>query len=193
MNRCVVRTLREKMPEYRWADLAGGTYFFTVVTYRRQRFLCDDDVRTALRDGINKTRERYPLAIDAWVLLPDHLHCIWKLPDGDADFGSRWAAIKRYVSKNCPRLKRVDQLNESKRKRKESTVWQRRFWEHMIRDERDYEMHTNYIHYNPVRHGIVKHVKDWPYSTFHRYVGNNIYPPDWGGMIDECGGRAFGE
>jgi len=193
LNRCVIRTERKKMPEYRRAYIAGGTYFFTVVTYRRQQFLCDNDGRTALRDGINKARERYPFTIDAWVLLPDHLHCIWTLPDGDADFGSRWAAIKRYVSKNCPRLKLDDRLNESKRKRKESTVWQRRFWEHMIRDERDYEMHLNYIHYNPVRHGIVKHVKDWPYSTFHRYVENNAYPPDWGGMVDEYDGKAFGE
>jgi len=167
------------MPNYRRANVTGGTYFFTVVTYRRQTFLCDDDVRMALRNGIEQTRKRYPFEIDAWVLLPDHLHAIWTLPTGDADFGKRWSMIKRHVTKHCARLKRDEWLNDSKRKRMESTVWQRRFWEHQIRDEWDYEKHVDYIHFNPVKHGHVKYVNEWPYSTFHRYVKNNIYPTDW--------------
>ena len=181
------------MPNYRRADIGGGTYFFTVVTYRRQRFLCDDDVRNVLREGIEKTREGYPFVIDAWVLLPDHLHCIWTLPLGDANFGIRWAMIKRHVSKHCKRLKHDNWLNESKRKRKESTVWQRRFWEHQVRDERDYKIHADYIHFNPVKHGVVRYVKDWPYSTFHRYAKNGIYPENWGGEIEKNDGGNFGE
>lgn len=172
------------MSNYRRANVTGGTYFFTVVTYRRQPFLCDDDVRNALRDGIKQIRQRFPFEIDAWVLLPDHLHCIWTLPKGDADFGKRWSMIKRYVSKHCTRLKRDDWMNESKHKRMESTVWQRRFWEHKIRDERDFEKHMDYIHFNPVKHGHVKNVSDWPCSTFHRYVKKGTYSVDWGGGVE---------
>ena len=142
-----------------------------MVTYRRQRFLCDENVRDALRNAIQSTRTTHPFKIDGWVLLPDHLHCIWTLPSDDANFGVRWAMIKRFVTKLCgPDLHRDDWMNESKRRRKESTIWQRRFWEHLIRDERDYEKHMDYIHYNPVKHGYVKSVIEWPYSTFQRYV-----------------------
>ncbi len=180
------------MPNFRRADVGGGTYFFTVVTYRRQRFLCDDDVRAALRDGVNKTRQQLPFEIDAWVLLPDHLHCIWRLPDGDADFGKRWAMIKRFVTKRCgPRLKRDEWMTKSKIRRNESTIWQRRFWEHLIRNENDLNGHRNYIHHNPVKHGCVNHIRDWPYSTFHRYVKEGVYPIDWCGGTDVDGYEAF--
>ena len=115
------------MSDYRRANTKGGTYFFAVVTYRRQAFLCDDRVRTALREGIKAAQLTHPFTIDAWVLLPDHLHAIWTLPPDDADFGIRWALIKRFVTKQCnPELKRDDWLNPSKLKRKESTFWQRR-------------------------------------------------------------------
>lgn len=175
------------MPNYKRANTKGGTYFFTVVTYRRQKILCNETVRHALRNGIRTVQLRYPFTIDAWVLLPDHLHCIWTLPRDDAEFGKRWAMIKRYVTRQCgSQLYRDEWMNASKRKRKESTIWQRRFWEHQIRDERDYELHMNYIHYNPVKHGLVEFVIKWPYSTFHRYVRNGIYPPAWGGMIDKA-------
>ena len=169
------------MSNYRRANTKGGTYFFTVVTYRRQRFLCDDNVRPVLRSAIQHTRTTHPFTIDAWVLLPDHLHCIWTLPPNDADFGVRWAMIKRYITKHCGQyLQREEWLNTSKRRRKESTLWQRRFWEHQIRDDHDYEIHMDYLHYNPVKHGLVKQVKDWPYSTFHRYVLEGIYSLEWG-------------
>ncbi len=172
------------MPNYRRANVAGGAYFFTLVTYRRQRFLCDDDVRAALRDGINKTRQQLPFEIDAWVLLPDHLHCIWQLPEGDADFAKRWAMIKRFVTKRCgPRLKREDWMSRSKTRRNESTLWQRRYWGHMIRDENDLNRHRDYIHFNPAKHGYVVRVVDWPYSTFHRYLKAGVYKNDW------CGGE----
>jgi len=182
------------MPNYRRANTKGATYFFTVVTYQRQRFLCEGNVRKALRNGIRDVQTTLPFTIDAWVLLPDHLHCIWTLPPDDANFGTRWAMIKRFVTKRCgPDIKREDWMNESKRRRKESTIWQRRFWEHQIRDDRDYEIHMHYIHYNPVKHGFVTHVKDWRYSTFHRYVREGVYEDDWGGEGVAAISEEFGE
>ncbi len=182
------------MPNYRRANAKGGTYFFTVVTYRRQGFLCDENVRHALRNGIQNTRAIHPFEINGWVLLPDHLHCIWTLPPDDADFGVRWAMIKRFVTKQCgSSLRREDWMNDSKRKRKESTLWQRRFWEHQIRDEQDYEAHMNYLHFNPVKHGYVKSVKDWPYSTFHRYVRAGVYSEDWSSGETASCSDGFGE
>ena len=182
------------MSNYRRADARGGTYFFTVVTYRRQKILCDENVRLALRNGIRNVQQKHPFTINAWVLLPDHLHCIWTLPPGDANFGIRWAMIKRFVTKQCASaLQRDDWMNASKRKRNESTLWQRRFWEHQIRDDRDYENHMDYLYFNPVKHGLVQCVKDWPYSTFHRDVVAGVYDENWAtegvGMIDD----EFGE
>ncbi len=170
------------MPNYRRAKTKGGTYFFTVVTYRRQNILCDEVVRNAFRIGIQNTRTTNPFTIDAWVLLPDHLHCIWTLPHNDANFGVRWAMIKRHVTKTCgPVLYRDEWMTQSKRRRKESTIWQRRFWEHQIRDEQDHENHVDYIHYNPVKHNLAECAKNWPYSTFHRYVQKGFYDENWGG------------
>ena len=169
------------MSNYRRAKTKGGTYFFTVVLYRRQNILCHDDMRHALREAIEKTRETHPFIIDAWVLLPDHLHCIWTLPEADENYSSRWAMIKRHVTKQCAKTcHREDWMNNSKHKRKESTIWQRRFWEHQIGDEDDFQRHMNYIHYNPVKHGYVVAAKEWPYSSFHRYIKSNVYPSDWG-------------
>jgi len=127
------------------------------------------------------------------VLLPDHLHCIWTLPEDDADFGKRWAMIKRFVTKRCgPSLLCDEWLNDSKQRRKESPLWQRRYWEHMIRNETDFKWHMDYLHYNPVKHGLASCVQDWPYSTFHRCVKDGIYPEDWGGVSDG-GVNGFGE
>jgi putative transposase len=174
------------MSNYRRAITKGGTYFFTVVTYRRQCFLCDAQVRSALRAGIHFARKDHPFSIDAWVLLPDHLHCIWTLPPDDADFGILCAIIKRFATKQCnPELKRDDWIKPSKLKRRESTLWQRRFWEHQMGDERDFEKHVDYIHHNPVKHGLAKQASDWPYSTFHRYVKNVVYGIGWAGISSE--------
>lgn len=174
------------MSEYRRAYLPGGTYFFTVNTFRRGKFLTREPFRRALRDGITKARETLPFIIVAWVLLPEHLHCIWRLPEGDADFSRRWAIIKREVSKQCGHLvEPYAALSDSKIARKESVVWQRRFWEHQIRDELDFQRHVDYIHFNPVKHGHVAHAADWPYSTFSRYVRQGIYPPDWTGYEND--------
>ncbi len=174
------------MPEYRRANVPGGTYFFTANTYRRRKFLTDEPFRNALRDGIEMARTTLPFTIVAWVLMPDHLHCIWRLPEGDADFSRRWAIIKLAVSRQCGHLIKADAvLSESKLARHESVVWQRRFWEHQIRDELDLQRHVDYIHFNPVKHGYVACVSDWPYSTFHRYVQQGMYPPDWAGGTDD--------
>lgn len=173
------------MSRYRRATNAGCSYFFTVVTYRRQPILCDDAVRNALRTAIESVRKSRPFVIDAWVLLPDHLHCVWTLPDGDADFSTRWMKIKRTVSLACGEdYRRADWMTGSKLKHRESTIWQRRFWEHQIRDEHDFARHVDYIHFNPVKHGQVQHAANWPYSTFHRHVRDGAYTYDWAGAMD---------
>lgn len=182
------------MPDYRRPALQGGAYFFTVVTYRRQTFLCHPDVRVALRAGIRTVQADHPFAIDAWVLLPDHLHCIWQLPTGDVEFAKRWAMIKRAVTKRCgARLHQEEWMSASRRQRHESTLWQRRFWEHVIRNDTDLNRHRDYIHWNPVKHGYVKQVKDWPFSTFHRFVKRGMYSADWGGIADDVDECDFGE
>jgi putative transposase len=181
------------MSRYRRADTPGATYFFTVVTYRRRAFMFDEDVRIALREAITKVRRQYPFQIDAWVLLPDHLHTIWTLPPGDARFSLRWQQIKRDVTLRCgERLHRVEWMSDSKIKHRESTLWQRRYWEHQIRDEADYERHMDYLHYNPVKHGLVKQARDWPYSSFHRYVEAGVYGENWA-MASPMDGVGFGE
>ncbi len=132
------------MSRYRRANTSGATWFFTVVTYRRRRFSCDEDVRVVLREAITKVREQYPFNIDAWVLLPDHLHAIWTLPPGDAGFPMRWQQIKRIVTRRCAaRLHRDPWMTPSKTKHRESTLWQRRYWEHQIRDDADFERHMD--------------------------------------------------
>jgi putative transposase len=172
------------MADYRRTRIPGGTYFFTVVTFRRQPLLVDPDSRRALRDAVELVRRRYPFAIDAWVLLPDHTHCVWTLPPGDSNYSKRWGMIKAAFSKRiCARTHCAAWMSTSKRKHRETTVWQRRFWEHCVRDEADYRKHLDYIHFNPVKHGLVTQVRDWPYSTFHRYVQEGMYAEDWGGGL----------
>ena len=180
--------------DYRRVYLPGGMYFFTVVTFRRQRFLIDDDVRAALREGIQFTRQTKPFEIVAWVLLPDHLHCIWRLPPDDTDFSSRWSIIKRIVTQRCgERLNRPEWLNARRRKRQQGTLWQHRFWDHLIRDEDDFNRHMDYIHWNPVKHGLVSKVADWPYSSFHRLVRSGWYAENWGEDITFDDVNEFGE
>ena len=139
-----------------------------------------------LRNVVDEVRQLRPFTVCGWVLLPDHIHCIWTLPENDCDYSKRWGMIKAGFSKRAKNLfHRNEWMTDSKRKHREATIWQRRFWEHMIRDTDDLRRHMDYIHFNPVKHGLVKRVRDWPYSTFHRSVKNGDYPPDWGG--DEMG------
>jgi len=170
-------------PHYRRARIQGGMYFFTVVTFRRRPILTCDAMRQSLREAVIETRKSHPFRIDAWVLLPDHLHCIWTLPSGDNRFSARWSLIKRYVSRGSGSLFTfgAESLPSSRRSRNESGIWQRRFWEHAIRDQADFNRHVDYIHWNPVKHGLVQRPIDWPWSTFHRFVKAGVYPADWGG------------
>ncbi|MEK6759262.1 MAG: transposase [Deltaproteobacteria bacterium] len=159
----------------------ASTYFFTVVTYKRQPILCHDDSIKALREAISEARARRPFEIKAWVLLPDHLHCIWELPEGDSDYSVRWGLIKKGFTKRIKGRIQTQLPSPSRIKHREAAVWQRRFWEYRIRDEADLRNHYDYIHYNPVKHGFAGSPKDWMHSTFHRCVEAGLYPEDWGG------------
>jgi putative transposase len=186
------------MSNYRRARTPAGSYFFTVVTYRRRPLLVDLESRRVLREMIQQVRQDLPFCIEAWVLLPEHLHCIWTLPRGDADYSKRWGLIKAGFSKRMRDLFRNPEwINDSKAKHRESTIWQRRFWEHEIRDQEDFNRQVDYIHWNPVKHGQVSRVADWPYSTFHRYVRHGVYPLDWDGEKDvdpnQSNSNDFGE
>jgi putative transposase len=180
------------MPEYRRANIPGGTYFFTVKTFERKPILIQERYRIALRQAIFEVRATLPFESIAWILLPDHLHTIWQLPESDANFSLRWSLIKQRVTRQCADETTSASITGSRHKRREGTIWQRRFWEHLIRNDVDLERHVDYIHYNPVKHGYVSRVLDWPYSTFHRYVRRGVYPEDWarGNEIEEAD---FGE
>lgn len=163
----------------------------SVVTHKRQRFLLDEPIRLALRQSIQEVRKQWPFKVEAWVLLPDHIHCIWTLPQDDDDFSIRWSLIKGGVSKRCKEYENPKLLSKSRMARGESSLWQRRFWEHQIRDEEDFAQHMDYIHYNPVKHGYVEKPKVWLYSTFHRCVELGLYQANWGeGVVFD---RDFGE
>ncbi|MBD2194885.1 MULTISPECIES: REP-associated tyrosine transposase [Calothrix] len=165
--------------QYRRATIAGGTYFFTVVTDNRKKFLCIPSYVVLLRDAFRDVMKQHPFIIDACVVLPDHLHCIWTLPPEDSDFSTRWRLIKSYFSRKCDTLL-AENLSSSKQKKQERAIWQRRFWEHLIKDEVDFKNHVEYIHYNPVKHGLVQAPKDWEYSSFHRAVRQGMYDVMWG-------------
>ena len=175
------------MAAFRRALTPGATYFFTVVTYRRAPVLVRPEWLDALRQSVRSVRVALPFKIVAWAILPDHLHCIWRLPEGDADYARRWSLIKRKVSQAT--AGRVPSpLEHSRAKRRESGVWQRRFWEHQIRDDSDLQRHVDYIHWNPVKHGYAASAAQWPYSTIHRFIARGVLAPDWGG-----GARIEGE
>jgi putative transposase len=164
------------MTDYRRAHVPGATWFFTLnLAERRENRMLLDNVNL-LRRVFRKVRNRHPFAIDAIVVLPEHLHCIWTLPDGDSDYKKRWTLIKAGFSREIPVGER---RSESRVKRGERGIWQRRYWEHMIRDDRDLEQHVDYIHWNPVKHGWVRRAGDWPHSSFHAYVRRGLYPADW--------------
>ncbi len=165
--------------QYRRAKTSEATYFFTVVTHNRRKILCEPENVDLLRNAFRYVMKQHPFKIDAIVILPEHLHCLWTLPENDADFSNRWRLIKSYFSRQC-QDKYQGKISTSRQHKGEKAVWQRRFWEHQIRDERDLVSHVEYIHYNPVRHGLVNAPKDWPYSSFHRYVQNEIYDLMWG-------------
>jgi putative transposase len=163
------------MPEYRRNRVPGGTFFFTVNMLDRRSDLLVTQI-DALQDAVRQARVRAPFHIDAWVVLPDHMHCLWTLPEGDADFPGRWRAIKTAVSLALPVGEPPSPVMTS---RGERGIWQRRYWEHTIRDDRDFAAHLDYTHFNPAKHGLVDHPADWPYSSFRRCVASGLYPAGW--------------
>jgi putative transposase len=180
------------MPDYRRYRCPGACYFFTVNLL--QRYPNDTLVRyvDTLREVVREVRRQRPFHIDGWVIMPDHLHCVWTLPPGDADFTIRWRLIKAGFAKRLPN---IESRSSVRRARGERGIWQRRFWEHVIRDERDYAAHLDYLHYNPVKHGYVKRVRDWSYSSFGRCVERGLYPSAWAGGDEDEGVMAgdYGE
>ncbi|MFI3185612.1 MAG: transposase [Methylococcaceae bacterium] len=169
--------------QYRRAKTPGATYFFTVVTFHRGKILCEPENRELLRTAFHNTRMCHPFIIDAFVLLPDHLHCIWTLPVDGIDYSMRWNTIKGHFSRYCLDKYKTPSSLSQKHKRAQ-TIWQPRFCEHQIRDDTDYEKHCDYIHWNPVKHGLAVRPSDWPYSSFHRFVQLGIYPHNWAYMSE---------
>ena len=159
------------MPNYR-RDYAGCFWFFTVVTRQRRALFMDSRARISLARAVVECRRRFPFALDAWVLMPDHLHAVWQLPDDDRDYSRRWSIIKRLFTQ---RYRECGGHGPP--------YWQARFWAHRIDDDADYRQHVDYIHINPLKHGLADRVVDWPWSTFHRYARFGVYPEDWGGRI----------
>ena len=169
--------------QYRRSREAGGVYFFTLVTYQRQTLLTLPENIQRLRTAFQRERLKRTFDMEAIVILPDHLHTIWRLPAGDDDFSTRWSNIKRYFSIGCVGVD--SNLPSPRQSKREKAVWQRRFWEHTISDEQDWRNHLDYIHYNPVKHGLVKSPKNWPYSSFKRCVDKGWYDENWGKYTPE--------
>jgi putative transposase len=176
------------MTRYRRNFVPGGSYFFTVNLAERRLRLLTEHVEL-LRTAFREINDRHPFTVEATVVLPDHLHAIWTLPEGDADFAMRWRLIKATFSRGVPPGERVSSSRSNKGER---GIWQRRYWEHTLRGELDFERHVDYIHFNPVKHGHVARVCDWPYSTFHQMVRLGIYPEDWAGDSGDSQ-SSFGE
>ena len=177
------------MPDYRRNRVPGGTYFFTVNLRDRSSDLLTVHIH-ALREAVRNTRNHAPFHIDPWVVMPDHMHCVWTLPEGDADFPRRWHAIKAGFS-NClpdegtptPDMARLGYRG----------IWQRGYWEHTIRDDRDYAAHVDYTHFNPVKHGFVTDPAEWAYSSFRRCAAHGMYPAGWGREAPGSGSLEAGE
>ena len=169
------------MADYRRWYVPGGTFFFTVVSCARRPILCDEEARPCLREAIETIRQDRPVQLVAMVLLPDHVHTVWTLPEGDTEYPIRWKRIKEeftreYLARGGAEVPR----SLSRMRQGERGVWQRRYWEHTVRDESDLKRCVDYVHWNPKKHGYVTRVRDWPWSSFHRYVEAGEYAPDWG-------------
>ena len=167
---------------YRRHYSKGASYFFTVVTYGRRKIFNQSEAIVGLRSAFSSEIMRRPFYIEAIVIMPDHIHAIWTLPPEDEDYSIRWRNIKRLFTATIPPEQRPVVFGSRKNK-KEQAIWQRRFWEHRIRDENDFNHHVEYIHYNPVKHGLVARPADWPYSSIHRYIRNQVISPEWGSVL----------
>ena len=169
------------MTEYSRTYIPGASWFFTVNLAERKGNRLLIDKIDLLREAFEYTKQRHSFRMDAVVILPDHLHCIWTLPPDDADFSGRWNMLKGYFSRN---MEKGEKVSASRKSRRERGIWQRRFWEHLLRDQTDFNRHVDTIHWNPVKHGWVNKVCDWPHSSFHRYLEQGIYTENWGN--NEC-------
>ena len=173
---------------YRRANIQGACYFFTVALANRESSLLVEHIEK-LRQAFRLVKQRHPFEIVAMVVMPEHLHAIWQLPAGDADFALRWSLIKSGFSRAIPMHEYIRPSRAGKRER---GLWQRRYWEHLIRDDNDLARHVDYIHYNPVKHGLVQRAIDWPHTSIHRYVRLGWLKDDWG-TGDEDAVVDFGE
>ncbi|MBC7750716.1 MAG: transposase [Candidatus Saccharibacteria bacterium] len=174
--------------QYRRSFAQGATYFFTVNLAERDHDLLIRHIE-ALRISFRKVRQTHPFEIIAMVVLPEHLHCIWQMPEHDMNYPLRWALIKANFSRQIPRGERI---SDSRKDKRERGIWQRRYWEHQIKDDLDLKRHVDYIHINPLKHGYVTRVRDWPYSSFHRSVKDGLMTLDWAGEI-ELSDQSYGE
>lgn len=165
--------------QYRRDYSQGATYFFTVVTFNRQPLFIVPETVEHLRRAIREEMLRRPFVIDAIVIMPDHIHALWTLPTDDADYSIRWRNIKRAFTASIPEDQRP-QVHGSRQRKQEQAIWQRRFWEHRIRDEQDFARHVDYIHYNPVKHGYVQRPVEWQHSSIHHYIRQGVLTADWG-------------
>ncbi len=173
--------------QYRRADITGGTYFFTVNLAERKKTLLIDEI-FLLREAMNAVKRKHPFQLDAMVIMPNHLHAIWTLPPSDNDYATRWMLIKANFSRG---LLKAERISDSRKAKGERGIWQRRYWEHLIRDERDFKQHVDYIHYNPVKHGYVKQAAEWEYTTIHQYIAKGLINRSWGCTEDIEG--SYGE
>ena len=186
------------MPNYRRAFSPGETFFFTIVTHRRRKIFSDPICVQHLRRAMRDEQEQNPFEIVAAVVLPDHLHLMWRLPDGDSDYSSRIGRLKAHFTKIGGEA--VSAAKDVALQQGYRAVWQPRFWEHVIRDDDDFERHLSYIHFNPVKHGYAKCPHEWPYSSFENWVrrgryrvdwccscnGSSSDVPDWSGISPDC-------
>jgi putative transposase len=179
----------QKNMQYRRTNTKGGCYFFTVNLAQRNHSLLTDEI-DKLRNVMAHVKKRRPFKLDAIVVLPEHLHALWTLPEDDCDFATRWILIKAGFSRQLPK---GEPCNASRRTKGERGIWQRRYWEHLIRDEEDFKRHVDYIHYNAVKHGHVNRASDWPYSSIHQYIANGTLPENWGCGLEPFDGLNFGE
>ena len=165
------------MTDYRRFYIPNSTWFFTVnLAERRNNHLLVERIEL-LREAFRYVKQRKPFQVNAVVVMPDHLHCIWTLPRGDTDFSIRWNMLKGHFSRG---MEKGERISQSRSTRRERGIWQRRFWAHLITDQDDFNRHVDYIHWNPVKHGKTQRVIDWPHSSFHKFVAEGVYPPTWG-------------
>ncbi len=185
--KCWVTTQPTKTMQYRRSKSKGATYFFTVNLADRNQSLLVDHIGNS-RISFKNVKSKLDFKTDAIVILPDHLHSIWTLPIDDADYPTRWRLIKSSFSKSLPK---TEVINDSRKNKSERGIWQRRYWEHQIKNDEDYRKHMDYIYYNPVKHKHVDKVIDWPHSSFHRDVENGLYTKDWETNVTAFAGESI--